>query len=306
MLLVLNYDISETPWWTPPYVDRVSVATIGENISTMRERICAPLDTSDTETEHELIFEGYSQFHKIIYVRETLIGEGSIPTGSTVADVEKLLSMPIDDTESGSRDTISESGGHLSVRMAKKVQNLRDAVNFLFPTQFDTDLPAPEEFTPDLLMAIHRYVGGHGLISYAGSYRTKWLAPAKEDYVYLDPVRVPIELPRLCASVRAALCNDSSLLKRVALAAAFATNFLHIHPFSNGNGRVARLAVSWLLQGHTVVPVPLYANGADQEVFLECVQESRIGGPPFTARALSRFVLESVERVHRNVLNCLF
>ncbi|RKO90238.1 hypothetical protein BDK51DRAFT_34179 [Blyttiomyces helicus] len=180
MLLILNYDILETPWWTPPYVDRVSVATICENISTIRERIRAPPDPSDTETEHKLIFEGYSGHHEIRYLRETLIGEGNIPAVSTVADVERLLSMPKDDTDSGSGDSVSKRGGNLSVRMAKKVQNFWDAFHFLFPTQFDTNLPAPEEST-DLLMAIHRYIGGHRLIHNAGLCRVKWLAPAKED-----------------------------------------------------------------------------------------------------------------------------
>ncbi|RKO94041.1 hypothetical protein BDK51DRAFT_50933 [Blyttiomyces helicus] len=103
--------------------------------------------------------------------------------------------------------------------------------------------------------------------------RTKWLAPEKEDYVYLDPVRFPIELPGLCLHVRIALRNDPSLLNRVRLAAAFAINFLYIHPFSNGNGWVARIAVSWLLEGHTVVPVPL---SGDRVVYLDCVGESKV------------------------------
>ncbi|RKO93882.1 hypothetical protein BDK51DRAFT_32820 [Blyttiomyces helicus] len=134
-------------------------------------------------------------------------------------------------------------------------------------------LPNPTEFTPDFLMTVHRYIGSNRLITDAGSYRTKWLAPAKEEYVYIDPVRLPIELPRLCFVVQIALRSDSSLLNLVRLAAAFAINFLYIHPFSNSNGRVARLAVSWLLQGHMVVPVPLYG---DREVYQDYMQGSAL------------------------------
>ncbi|RKO88327.1 fido domain-containing protein [Blyttiomyces helicus] len=260
----------------------------------MYKRIRTPPDPSDTQTDHALIFEGYSQFHKIIYIRETLVGEGCIPSGCTVADVETLLSMSIE-AESGN------NGGNISARMAKKCQNFRDAVEFVFPSWFDSGFPNPADFTPDFLLTVHRYIGSNRLITDAGSYRTKWLAPAKEDFVYLDPVRVPIELPRLCFDVQIALRNDSCLLNRVRLAAAFATNFLYIHPFSNGNGRVARLAVSWLLKGHTVVPVPLYG---DREVYLDCLRDSRV--QPFIPQALARFVLDSVERVHQDVLNCLF
>ncbi|RKO91188.1 hypothetical protein BDK51DRAFT_35369 [Blyttiomyces helicus] len=97
--------------------------------------------------------------------------------------------------------------------MAKKVQNFWDTVNFVFPSHFDTDLPNPAAFTPDFLMTIHRYIGSNRLIMDAWSYRPKWLAPAKGHYVYLKPVCIPIELPRLCCDVRTALLNYSETCK---------------------------------------------------------------------------------------------
>ncbi|RKO84663.1 hypothetical protein BDK51DRAFT_31259, partial [Blyttiomyces helicus] len=143
-------------------MDHTSVAKINDNISTMHKRNCAPPDPSDSETDHTLLFEGYSRFHKFIYIRETMVREGCIPPACTVADVEMLWTMSTDEPES------RKSDGIISIRMAKKLQNFRDAVDFAFPSHFDTDFLNPAEFTPDFLEDFHRYVGSNGLIADAG------------------------------------------------------------------------------------------------------------------------------------------
>ncbi|RKO87931.1 hypothetical protein BDK51DRAFT_28654, partial [Blyttiomyces helicus] len=128
----------------------------------MHKRIRAPPDPSDTETDHTLLFDRYSRFHKVIYIRETMVGEGCIPPACTVADVEMLLTMSTNEPES------RKSDGIISIRMAKKLQNFLDAVDFAFPSHFDTDFPNPAEFTPDFLKTVHQYVGSNGLIADAG------------------------------------------------------------------------------------------------------------------------------------------
>ncbi|KAI9090517.1 fido domain-containing protein [Phlyctochytrium arcticum] len=158
-------------------------------------------------------------------------------------------------------------------------------------------------FTPALLQEWNRALM-KDLMEDPGTYRTRWAKPAQEDYIYLIPQKIPTELSRLCDYVRESMPTHRTPLERIKLAATFMTNFLHIHPFRNGNGRVARIAVSWLLMGVSIVPTPLYCGIASREDFLNCLRASRLRAP-FIPSALARMILEGVVQVDRNACVCL-
>jgi Fic family protein len=50
--------------------------------------------------------------------------------------------------------------------------------------------------------------------------------------------------------------------------------FLHLHPFSNGNGRVARLLLNMFLKHVLIVPVTLMIDGG-RKSYLEMLMEAQ-------------------------------
>jgi len=176
------------------------------------------------------------------------------------------------------------------------------AIEELFPNIYEArDI----EITPDLIKRIHRIIGAN-LIQNPGKYRTEWAGPANENWIYLDPKLIDSSLNRLCRDIQSKLAGQGSnnVETRVKIAAMFMTQFLHIHPFNNGNGRVARLVVSLLLSIVSIVPVALYACSESRETYLNCIRQSR-QTKPFNHSALARLILESIVDVHRIVCSSL-
>ncbi|KAA1066654.1 hypothetical protein PGT21_021426 [Puccinia graminis f. sp. tritici] len=250
----------------------------GEGIVHEIHAIQTQVEAAKLDPTQANIITGFHNFFQLSYLQECLIGEDIFPANSNLEYLEKALK--------GSPETDP---------LARKAQNLRDAVTKFLPTE-RANSPIPNNhwatFTPEFLQTIHQIIG-YKLISNAGTYRTNWCAPAHEDWVYLGPHLVEPALKLLCTHVRRALemDNNNNLSYRIQLAASFLTNFLHIHPFSDGNGRVARLAVSWLLADLTIVPIPLTSKQGRPH-FLQYLQRSRSPDPPHES-TLSRLLLES-------------
>ncbi|KAA1077899.1 hypothetical protein PGT21_023345 [Puccinia graminis f. sp. tritici] len=250
----------------------------GEDIVRQIQAIQTKAEAAKLDPTQANIITGFHNLFRLSYLQECLIGEDIFPANSTLEYLEKALK--------GSPETDP---------LARKAQNLWDAVTKFLPTE-RANSPIPNNhwatFTPEFLQAIH-WIIGHNLISNAGTYRANWCAPAHEDWVYLGPHLVEPALKLLCTHVRQALDtdNNNNLSCRIQLAASFLTNFLHIHPFFDGNGRVARLAVSWLLADLTIVPIPLTSKQGCPH-FLQYLQRSCSPDPPHES-TFSRLLLES-------------
>ena len=79
-------------------------------------------------------------------------------------------------------------------------------------------------------------------------------------------------------------------------------NFPHIHPFSNDNGHVSRLVVSYILMRESIIPVTLTSVTNVREIYLICLRDAQnasiyYGKPTH----LSRLILESIWKTYLNV-----
>lgn len=285
MIFSLAYDIPNRGLCTLDYlVDDSSV----ENLTTEWVDYKSRIETAYADPENELYFTGYTEFHHLLYVYETLKGEANLNSSMTMSTVDDFMRIP-DDT-----------------RTSYKINNLKKAVEVLFPQSFQFLLKLPiEEFTPRFIKDIHKHVAS-GVIKDAGIYRTKKSAPSQEAYYrYLEPEQISECLESLCKFVRDEIIKEEdSLPNRVKIVATFCSNFLHIHPFSNGNGRVSRLLLSWLMSDLSVVPVPIFLSLASRETYLDCLRDSRHSSP-FIPTNLARLILESIVHCHRLVCFCL-
>jgi Fic family protein len=184
-------------------------------------------------------------------------------------------------------------------KLAVKIQNLHQTVKEMFPNAFGATRNI-DDFTLAFIKQQHSKIG-LGII--ANTWREKMACPAQENWIYLVPSKIPTALAALCTWVRNEMKKTSDLKEMVKICATFLTNFLHIHPFSNGNGRVARLLVSWLLCPVTIVPIALYVNVGSRETYLQCLRNSRsVDNPRFEPVDLSRFILDSILAIYHNVI----
>ena len=288
MEISLNYEIAENPIWYPPHTIPAKVEDLVLKFHESNTRIQNQLKL---EANREY-FEDYGKLHCLIFLREIVVGESILPSATSIDDVEELLKI-----------------SNQPPKAALKVQNLSFVIQKLFPKVMD---PAStwkiDHFTPEFLKSIHRDVG-QGIIKDCGEYRTKQACPAQESWVYMLPDKIPSNLENLCSFIRKEVkaIEDDDLQSLVKISATFLTNFLHIHPFSNGNGRVARLAVSCLLSVMSVVPVPVCCfTNQSRNVYLECMRNSRtFDNPVFKPEELARLVLDSMVEMNQNVMFCL-
>lgn len=282
--LRLDYTVAKETPWKPDYVEAVTAETLVAEI----HRLQSLVTTAEADPTNVTFFQGFKDYLKVFYLREVVIGEGMMGPHTSVDNIESLLAAPSEDSNVGA-----------------KTHNLLRALKTFLPEINRAEAPAAVSFTPELLLSIHREVG-RGVIPDAGTIRTKWLAPAQEDWIYLAPHLVRSSLDTLCREVQRAIerIDKTDLLARVRLAASFMTIFLHIHPFSNGNGRVARLAMSWLLRDVTTVPVPLITSIAGRDMYLDAIRDSRHIAP-FLPVNLARLILESVHKTIQKAVFCL-
>lgn len=278
--LNVNFMISTVTPWKRDTAPAVTAEVLAEQINDMQAKI----DAASRSPELENYVTDFKNFLRTFYLREVVIGEGLCDGKTSYEDVEALLARPAEDSKLGT-----------------KTHNLHRALDAFL----HAPVPSDEEFTPQLLLNIHLEIG-RGVIANCGNLRTKYVAPAGEDWIYLAPHLVPKALDTLCYNVRKALAkiDRTDLLGRIRIVASFMTNFLHIHPFSNGNGRVARIAVSWLLADITIVPIPIIASESGRIVYLDAIRDSR-HSTPFLPANLARLLLESVHSTVRKAIFCL-
>lgn len=66
--------------------------------------------------------------------------------------------------------------------------------------------------------------------------------------------------------------TELQIEKVIKIASQFLNSFLYIHPYSNGNGRTARLLTSYLLLGISVFPVSVTVENHSL-TYLECLRQ---------------------------------
>ncbi|POW03270.1 hypothetical protein PSTT_11225, partial [Puccinia striiformis] len=266
--LFLNFLIpSSGPWPLTSASGRSEEELIAEITSIQAKVVAASLDPQQAE-----FIISFRNFLQLSYLQECLVGEAILPAGSTIEHLEEALQESPDTN-----------------RTARKIQNSDWPSLTSYHTTRATTLPPS---TPDGQHSPQIFCRTCIELSIQAHLECRKLSDWLEDWAYLAPHLV-MHSCMLCTRVRRALEaeNNHHFGYRVRLAASFMTNFLHIHPFSNGNGRVARLAVSWLLADITIVPIPLTSSNGRQHV-LEALRDSR-HLTPFTPLALSRILLES-------------
>ena len=101
-----------------------------------------------------------------------------------------------------------------------------------------------------------------------GNYKTQPNSvrlPNGELFEYTAPQEVPIKMQDLMEWYR----DEQTALHPVTLAAMFHYKFVRIHPFDDGNGRVSRLLMNYVLLAHKLPPVVI--KSSDKQNYLHAL-----------------------------------
>ena len=163
----------------------------------------------------------------------------------------------------GERIALSQEPPRFRNRNEREFAGYRDAIDEIMQKRTGEALSVP------LILHVHRqlfrHVDGHGgrlkadqnlIVSYEGGMRSTVFKPP-------PPERTEFMLSELARRYEDARSNESA--HPVVLLGAFVLDFLAVHPFADGNGRVARLLTTHLLlrEGYGV---PRYVS-LEQQIF---------------------------------------
>ena len=152
----------------------------------------------------------------------------------------------------------------------RKVQNLMKTSARLFG-------PERVPFSPmstDFIILVHQEVV-EGL-DISSEFRKNMAKPAGSALLYAAPDMIHSRLTILVEFLNLTLTPSLPLEQAILLATLCFSEFLLIHPFSNGNGRTARILIGWILREYTIVPISIISNRHDYLAALE----ARVENPP--------------------------
>lgn len=125
-----------------------------------------------------------------------------------------------------------------------------------------------------------------------GSYKTEPNSvrlPNGELFEYTAPQEVPIRMQELMEWYR----DEQRGLHPVTLAAMFHYKFVCIHPFDDGNGRVSRLLMNYILLAHKLPPVVI--KSSDKQNYLHALHLADTGQYEAFIRYIAEQVVSSLE-----------
>jgi len=95
--------------------------------------------------------------------------------------------------------------------------------------------------------------------------------PNGEIFHYTSPIDTPIEMQELIDWYK----SEEGHIHTVTLAAMFHYKFVRIHPFDDGNGRISRLLVNYVLLKNGLPPLIIKSN--DKKNYLSALHQADIG-----------------------------
>lgn len=264
----LNFDIPDENAWLD-HIDSQNL-NVSQLLKEYEEYKLRIEKAYNSETNKEF-FIGFNKLYKKIYLLKILTNEGNVDKSVTIEEIEKCLQTSEHD------------------RNHKKIINLSNAYDTLFTEILNFSNKKVKNISSDFICEIHK-IAMHELIQKSGNFRTNWVRPSGEDWDYLEPHNIEKNLMDLCNFVCKKSQTTNTIIDKVKLSSLFLVELLQIHPFQNGNGRISRLFLSWLLIDVCPIPVSLIEN---QDIFLHCLRDARYKKPT-EPKNLSKLILISL------------
>lgn len=238
----------------------------------------------------------------LMYVNELWITEDAITFQNSFDTVSIVDAVRENNRVAFDKEIKNVVGGNPD-RLWLKLRNLWNASTDLF---FKNEA---QPLTVALVKSVNQKVC-EGLMNNCGEWRVKYAGAAKSSVVYCPPKKINARMQTLLNFVQAKSeqCPPfdgqphQALRHVLLLGTLFLSEFLLIHPFSNGNGRTARLLVSYFLRATTIVPFSIFLNRTKgRELYLDVLEERNKGDPPY---ALARYLLDCAHQTICHLRYC--
>ncbi|MBZ2189028.1 mobile mystery protein B [Alcanivorax sp. JB21] len=156
------------------------------------------------------------------------------PYGATPLDPSEIEGLKIKNvTTRGQLDQLEAAGVSAGLLWLKRRKHL-------------------DTLSDDFLRELHRRLFAK-VWAWAGTYRTT------EKNIGIDPSHIAVQVRELVDNAR--FWIDHSTYGRIEFAARFHHQLVKIHPFPNGNGRLARIATNGILSNAMGMPPVVWARG---------------------------------------------
>lgn len=173
-------------------------------------------------------------------------------------------------------------------RLIKKLTNLKRAVKLILKTKIP---PLTLEFIKDIHNIIMK-----DLMENTGEIRKTIVKPSGSSNFYCLPQYIEKRLNSLIKFVNNELSNQHNKFDKLLLGILFFSEFLLIHPFSNGNGRTARILLSLFINP----PLPITFDSCSKEEYYLVLEERlmNIDLPPIK---LTKYLLQEINNSIANI-----
>lgn len=257
-----------------------------------------PDELHETEMKADMelgVLEALLTLEELEYLKGLKEEFASQPSSTLENRYEAFLSMFTHDSTAieGNTLTLQETASLLfeGISPGRGMRDINEVLNHR--KAFDHILEYGDDISKDLVLEFHRFVVkdtlSEDLEDQIGAYRTvqvfirgvKWTPPAPED------------VPRDMASLLSWYSKHRDRLHPLILAIYFHVGFETVHPFVDGNGRVGRLLMNFILHrcGLPMVNIPNARKGE----YYEALHEAQVNGK---LRPMVEFVIDLYRNTH--------
>ena len=154
--------------------------------------------------------------------------------------------------------------------------------------------------------SVHRELPGGmqvGYVVHAGQYKTRpnsVITRYGDRFVYASPEETPALMTDLVDWYNDA--EKEGKLSPVELAALFHYRYIRIHPFEDGNGRIARLLVNYILAKHDIPMVVVRSRKKDEYLEALHAADLKVGSAPSSGARASLQAIAPFLKYFRNMV----
>lgn len=210
----------------------------------------------------------FSEEIKKIYNRYLLHDFGPFFTYHSNRIEGTNITLTLNDTKNILNNTYNFDG----VVDVNKKREIKETINHQNAFKFVFDNINEDKDILDIIRKLHQIVGS-GIIEGAGNYKERenyMIISSGKEIDFIKPDLVPIKMAELKENYE----NKWQELTVYERAAHLHMAIINIHPFSDGNGRVARLALNYELIKHNYPPINI--NESQKLSYYSIIEEINI------------------------------
>ena len=164
-----------------------------------------------------------------------------------------------------------------------EAKNHYEAINFIYEL---VEQKQRHRISENLIRSLQQLIVNESNLSIAGKYRTGAVIITGSKHLPPDALDIPILMKNLLSCIN----KNIKKLHPIELASTFHHKITHIHPFFDGNGRTARLAMNLLLMQKGYPIVTILKN--DRKKYYTVLEKADLGN----IEPLTLFIAQAVER----------